>query len=219
VRRLLRDKFILGLFDNPYISEDAAEEIVGREDFVAAGDLAQRRSIVLLKNGQSPAGPTLPVSGRPKLYLENVSEQVAGNYGDVVHSLDEADLAILRLKTPFEHRDNEFLESMFHAGDLDFKSPELERILGILHRVPTIIDIYLDRPAVIPEISSAAAGLLANFGASDAVVLDVIFGRFVPQGRLPFEMPRSMKAVRGQKEDVPHDSEDPLYPFGYGLTY
>jgi beta-glucosidase len=28
-----------------------------------------------------------------------------------------------------------------------------------------------------------------------------------------------MDAVRSQKEDVPHDSKDPLYPFGHGLTY
>jgi beta-glucosidase len=47
----------------------------------------------------------------------------------------------------------------------------------------------------------------------------VIFGRFSPSGRLPFELPSSMQAVRRQKEDVPYDSEDPLFPFGHGLTY
>jgi beta-glucosidase len=85
--------------------------------------------------------------------------------------------------------------------------------------VPTIIDIYLDRPAVIPEIADGSAALLANFGASDAAVLDVIFGRFIPSARLPFELPSSMAAVRRQKEDMPYDSEDPLFPFGHGLTY
>ena len=28
-----------------------------------------------------------------------------------------------------------------------------------------------------------------------------------------------MNAVRAQKEDVPHDSEDPLFDFGFGLSY
>jgi beta-glucosidase len=28
-----------------------------------------------------------------------------------------------------------------------------------------------------------------------------------------------MEAVRRQKEDLPCDSEDPLYPFGHGLSY
>ena len=73
--------------------------------------------------------------------------------------------------------------------------------------------------AVIPEIAAESAALLANFGASDAAVLDVIFGRFAPSGKLPFELPSSMEAVRKQKEDVPYDSEHPLFPFGYGLTY
>ncbi len=73
--------------------------------------------------------------------------------------------------------------------------------------------------AVIPEIAAESAALIANFGANDAAVLDVIFGRFAPTGKLPFELPSSMEAVRNQKEDVPYDSEHPLFPFGYGLTY
>jgi len=85
--------------------------------------------------------------------------------------------------------------------------------------VPTIVVIYLDRPAVIPEISAAARALLAEYGASDAAVLDVIFGETHPEGNLPFELPGSMEAVRQQKADLPYDSEAPLYPFGFGLCY
>jgi beta-glucosidase len=85
--------------------------------------------------------------------------------------------------------------------------------------VPTIVDIYIDRPAVIPEINEKAKGLLANFGASDAAVLDVIFGKAKPEGKLPIELPSSMEAVRNQQEDVPYDSKDPLYKFGHGLSY
>ena len=50
IRRLLREKFRLGLFDNPYLDVDAAEKIVGQAEFRQAGELAQRKSIVLLKN-------------------------------------------------------------------------------------------------------------------------------------------------------------------------
>jgi beta-glucosidase len=89
----------------------------------------------------------------------------------------------------------------------------------LLNTVPTIVDIYLDRPAVIPEINAKAKGLFADFGASDAAVLDVIFGKYKPVGHLPIELPSSMEAVRNQKEDVPYDSKDPLYKFGFGLNY
>ena len=47
----------------------------------------------------------------------------------------------------------------------------------------------------------------------------MIFGKAKPEGKLPFELPSSMEAVRSQKADLPHDSEHPLYPFGFGLAY
>ncbi|HYA99145.1 MAG TPA: hypothetical protein VED37_02890 [Ktedonobacteraceae bacterium] len=46
-----------------------------------------------------------------------------------------------------------------------------------------------------------------------------MFGHVAPAGTLPFELPSSMEAVRKQKEDVPYDSEKPLFPFGFGLQY
>ena len=125
----------------------------------------------------------------------------------------------MRLRTPYEPRNKFFLEQFFHGGDLDFKEPELSRILAIAQQVPTIVDIYLERAAVIPEIAAASAGLVANFGASDAAVLDVIFGRFQPTATLPFELPSSMDAVRAQRPDVPQDSADPLFRYGFGLRY
>lgn len=107
----------------------------------------------------------------------------------------------------------------FHHGDLNFKDKAKAEILALLEKVPTIVVIYLDRPAVIPEISAAAYALLADFGASDTAVLNVIFGKAQPEGKLPFELPASMEAVRAQRSDVPHDSKDPLYLFGFGLSY
>jgi beta-glucosidase len=47
----------------------------------------------------------------------------------------------------------------------------------------------------------------------------LVYGKFRPTGRLPFEIPSSMEAVEKQREDVPFDSEKPLYAFGYGLTW
>ena len=218
VRRLLRDKFRLGLFDNPFVDPEAAVRIVGSPAFREKGDLAQRKSIVLLKNGRMEKGQLLPLDGQPRIYVERIDPEVAGRYGQVVASPAKAELAIIRLDCPFQPRQG-FLDSMFHAGDLDFKSPEKERILTLLEQVPTIVDISLDRPAVIPEIAEKSAGLLVDFGASDAAVLDVIFGKFKPSGKLPFELPSSMEAVKKQKEDLPYDSENPTFPFGHGLTY
>ncbi len=213
-RRILRDKFRLGLFDDPYVDPEAAAELVGNERFRAAGEEAQRRAIVLLANRDG----RLPLRDRPRLYVEGVDREVARRHAEVVDSPELADLALLRLRAPYEQRSG-FLQGIFHAGDLDFKGEEKERILDVLRRVPTIVDVFLERPAVIPELAEQSAALLGSFGAGDEAVLDVVFGRFAPTGRLPFELPSSMDAVRAQLPDVPCDSADPLFPFGFGLGF
>ena len=217
-RRILREKFRLGLFDNPYVDEEAAAEICGQVAFRQAADQAQRKSIVLLKNGITHQGLILPMLRKVKLYVENLAPEVARRYGEVVSTPEEAEIAILRLNTPFEPRTS-FAERQFHAGKLDFDAEELSRILEICKDVPTIVDIYLERPAVIPEIAEQCTALLTSFGASDTALMDVLYGKFKPTGKLPFELPGSMEAVRNQKEDLPHDSEKPLFKFGYGLTF
>jgi len=160
----------------------------------------------------------LPLTERPKIYIENIDPDIAATYADIVTTPEDADFAIIRIETPYEQRDG-FIESVLHAGDLDFKDPEKARLLGLLETVPTIVNIYVDRGVVMPEISNASAALIADFGAEDSIVLDLIFGKSTPQGKLPIELPSSLQAVENQYEDVPYDSSAPLYPFGFGLTY
>ncbi len=220
VRRLLRAKFRMGLFDDPFVDVKAAGQVVGNPEFVEKGKQAQRKSIVLLKNNMNPdSSYVLPLKNNPKIYIENIEQETAEKYATVVDSLAESDFAVLRLQAPYEPRSGDMIENMFHQGDLDFKEPELSRIVEIMQQKPTVVCIYLDRPAVIPEIAENAAGLLCDFGAFDDAVLDVIFGKFNPSGRLPFELPLSMEAVEKQMEDMPYDSELPIYEFGFGLSY
>lgn len=219
VRRILTDKFRLGLFDAPYVDPAEATAIVGQAAFRAAGERAQRRSLTLLKNGSAPSTPLLPLRGRPRIYIENLGHATAMDFGDIVESPDLADVAILNLQTPYEPRDTLPLESFFHAGDLSFAADEEARFLGVMAVVPTIVVINMDRPAIIPRISAHCHALLAYYGANDAAILDVLWGRATPEGNLPFELPSSMEAVRQQYPDVPADSANPLFASGAGLRY
>lgn len=58
VRQVLRLKFEMGLFDNPYVNPDLARKEVRNPDAVALARRAARESITLLKNANS----TLPLS-------------------------------------------------------------------------------------------------------------------------------------------------------------
>jgi beta-glucosidase len=209
-RRLLRDKFRLGLFDNPFVDPDEAERLCGNGESRAAGDRAQRRSAVLLTNDG-----TLPLAPGRRVYLDGLT--AAGL--EVVDRPEDADVAIVRRNAPFEPRDGSFIERLFHAGDLDFKEPELGRLLELARTVPTVLVLHLERPAVIPELAEACAAVVGVFGSSDAAVVDVLTGRTPPEGKLPFELPSSLEAVRAQLPDVPFDSLRPLFPFGHGLSY
>jgi beta-glucosidase len=220
LRRILKLKFKQGLFDNPFTDVDMAVKIIGNPEFRAAGEQAQRKSIVLLKNDANATGKTLPLKNGIKVFVVNIDPGTVGKYATVVKKPEDADFAILRIKSPSQIIEGTgIFGRLFSSGDLDFKEKELKTLMDILNKVPSIVDIYLDRPAVIPEISASSKGLLANFGASDEALLDIIFGKVNPTARLPFEMPSSMEAVRNQKEDVPYDSMNPLYPFGFGLSY
>ena len=212
VRRLLREKFELGLFDDPFIDAGVADEIVGREEFREAGLAAQRASITVLSNDGA-----LPFTRGAKLYVEGISAEVAAEYGEVVDSPAEADLAILRIQAPYEQRASAF-ENFFHAGSLDFPAEVIAHVADVAASVPTVVDVFLDRPAILAPIVEAANAVVANWGASSAPLLDVLSGAAPATGKLPFDVPRSMAAVEASRPDVPFDTADPLFRFGHGLA-
>lgn len=211
-RRLLREKFVLGLFENPYIDADAANAVVGSPAAREAGEQAQRASITVLTNGGS-----LPFAKGAKLYVEGVKPEVAAQCGEVVDSPAEVDLAILRIKVPFEVRETMF-ENMFHAGSLDFPQETLDHVAEVGAQVPTVVDVFLDRPAILAPVVDSVDAITANWGASDGALLDVLSGVVPARGKLPFDVPRSMAAVEASDPDVPFDTKDPIFRFGHGLS-
>ncbi|WP_326950563.1 glycoside hydrolase family 3 protein [Amycolatopsis sp. NBC_01307] len=198
----------LGLFENPYVSEENAVETVGRADFAAAGTAAQRRSMVLLDEG------ILPLAEGVRLYVEGVDPAVAARYASLVDTPADAEVALVRIDAPYEPA-RQLPEAFFHQGRLDLPDDRRDQLTALAAAVPTVVDVFLERPAILPEVASAAAALLGDFGASDEAVLDVVFGRARAEGRLPFELPRSMAAVEAHPEDLPGGTADPLFALGH----
>ncbi|GLY50694.1 glycoside hydrolase family 3 N-terminal domain-containing protein [Lentzea sp. NBRC 102530] len=209
-RRLLAVKFRLGLFDNPFVDEDRAAEVVGRQDFRDEGHAAQARSVTVLQKG------SLPLPQGLKLYVENFSAEVAGRFGTVVATPEEADLALVRLMAPFDPRADLFLESWFHQGSLEFQPGLASRLARIAAVCPLVLDVTLDRPAVLTPLLPLASTVVVSYGSTDEALADALTGVIAPEGRLPFDLPRSMEQVRRHPEDVA-GYDDPLFPFGHGL--
>jgi beta-glucosidase len=66
------------------------------------------------------------------------------------------------LRAPYEHRTRFFcFESLFHQGRLEFTAETIDHVAGIARTVLTIVDVFLDRPAVLTGIAEAAAALVA----------------------------------------------------------
>ncbi len=214
--RVMVVKFDLGLFENPYVDAAKAATIVGSPDKLRVAMATQSRALVVLEN--SRGARMLPAPGA-KLFLHGVDSAVARARGyRVVSSAADADVAILRVAAPFQRLHPTFFFGSFqHEGDLDFKDSDstLAMVRATAAQVPTIVVVYLDRPAILTALVPLAKTLIGEFGVGDLALFDALTGRVRPVGRLPFELPRSMDAVRAQKTDVPHDSPSPLYRIGY----
>ncbi len=222
-RRLLAVKFRLGLFDNPYVDEVAAAEVVGRPDFREQGYAAQARSVTVLQNGggpgpvgDAPPAPVLPLPRGRRVYVQNVAAEAVARIGTMVDRPEDADVAIVGLAAPFEPRSDLFLETMFHQGSLDFPPGLVSLLTRVAQHCPLVVDVNLDRAAVLTPLLPIAAAVVASFGTSDDALMDALSGAIPPEGRLPFDLPRSMEQVRQHHEDVP-GYDNPLFRFGHGL--
>ena len=212
-RRVLQVKFELGLFDNPYVDEHMVADIVGAEPFRTAGHRAQAESLTVLKNNG-----VLPLRADTRVYVEGVNPQVVGDRVVIVNDKKDADVALVRVAAPFEPRNEYFLDAMTHQGSLDFSNDQIARVRSIASELPVILDVYLERAAILTPFNDIAAAITGNFGASDAALFDALTGTIAPRGRLPIELPRSMAAVEASHPDIPNDTADPLYPYGAGLN-
>ena len=216
LRRILKDKFTLGIFESPYLNDDNID-VFNNQEFKEKGKEAQRKSMVLLKNEEQ----ILPLSKDKKVFVEGISAESVSKYATVVDSPEEADVIFLKFVAPTSPppAGGGFLERIFPQGRLNFNEEELADKMELINKKPTVTILTLGRPPVVPEIDAASKAMIAEFEIEDDIICEMLFGQFNPTGKLPIEIPSSAEAVEKQYEDVPYDSENPLYPYGHGLSY
>jgi beta-glucosidase len=232
---LLKEKFTLGLFENPYVDVDNAEKIVNNDMFKERAALALRKSIVLLRNDKD----ALPLKPKTKIYFESLQRNARGPVSEVpnvylvndnkydvefVDSPSKADALILWLQPA----GNALFGSTGAPISLSLSKcgVDVAYVNKLTAKKPTVLVVNYTNPWVINEVynekTKNIVGVLATFGTTPDALLDVITGKFNPSGKMPFSTPVSDEAVTNQKEDVPGYMEGEgyaLFNYDEGLSY
>ncbi|WP_029265183.1 MULTISPECIES: glycoside hydrolase family 3 protein [unclassified Microbacterium] len=209
VRRLLREKFQLGIFENRHADVDNAQTTCGAPVYFEKGVAAQRASLVLL----SDAAGVLSADSR--VFLVGV-QGVSGL--EIADRLEDAEAIVVRLEAPFEPGHGSVVAEYFHGGTLEFSDDTMARLRFYAAHAPLYVSVFLERPAILSPLLELGATIIGDFGASDEVVIDALTGHAPLTGQLPFDIPSSMEAVENSREDVPFDTEAPLFRAGFGIT-
>ncbi len=218
VRKVLEQKFRLGLFENPFVDSTIAGDIVGCAEFTQEARSAQSRAITMLKSDRGP------LTNVDRVYVHGLDPEPFRDAGlTVAADTADATVAVVAVYSPSEVdlHPGFLFASMQHEGDLDFKSdhPDTKMLTAVTQLVPTIVIVHMVRPAVLGAIVEQASMVIAEFGASDAAIVDVLIGLVAPTGTLPFRLPLSMESVVAQPCDRPNNDIAPLFPFGHSAPF
>ena len=245
-RRILIAKFQLGIFENPYVDENAASQIVGSDEHKAVAKEAATRSFTLVKyeNPVELAGRKIIVAG------ELANDIRALNSGwtakEPTEIAGESILAALMNKAGEENvtyiPDTESVpadlngqiaivvvgeksgthEPSWGTATLEFPEAQASLVKALHDAGAQVISVVLmNRPYVLTEIAEESDAVFLAYRPGVTVgasaVADALFGETPITGRTPFQIPRSMDQVLAQREDLPKDIVDPLYEYGFGI--
>ncbi len=267
--RVLRTKFILGLFDNPYIDVDKVAPAVRSEKNLQLALETDRESIILLKNDnilplnagvikkvalvgplyneqiktdfESITGKTVSyvgergydltngVGGIPQLTTEK--EQLEG-INKIVNTSKGADIIVLLAGGDEFTAKEGFFNNAF--GDRDNIDPVglQDELLLKLKKLgkPVVVVLKHRRTLSINTFAEQADAVVDCWDLSEQgniAIAEVLFGKVNPSGKSPVTVPVSIGQLPfhySQKEinfkkGYLFAKNEPLYPFGYGLSY
>ncbi|KQR52830.1 hypothetical protein ASF88_08980 [Leifsonia sp. Leaf336] len=213
VQRLLLEKFRLGIFEQRYVDLDTARAVGSDPGLAQKGRRAQADAMVLLSGAE---GGILPLRPLTRIYAEGVDLAGVEHEFVAVDSPADADIALVQLDSPWEPDPASPLGDYFRTGTLEFPDATVAHVRELAARAPVVLFVYLERPAVLTSLLPHVGAVIGHFGASERVILDALAGGTQFGSRLPFDLPRSMAAVEAAREDVPFDTEDPLFRTGDG---
>lgn len=246
VRRILTVKFELGLFERPFTNRSFTSTVGSSANREIARKCV-RESLVLLKNQNNflPLSKSINhilVAGKNGLDIGNqcggwtISWQ--GSSGDITtgttvyqgiknavpssttvsysfngSSTQGADVAIVVVgETPYAEGNGD-------RNDLSLSSEDITTINNIKNAgIPYVIILISGRPMIITNELAECDAFIAAWlpGTEGQGIADVLFGDYNFTGKLSHSWPRNMNQIPINSGDANYD---PLFPYGFGLTY
>ncbi len=278
VKRILKVKYMLGLFDDPfrYCSREREEkELLSDENRAAARDIAAR-SMVLLKN----QGSVLPLDKMIKSIavigpLADSKRDMIGSWsaaGDfnkavtvvegirakcpsarIIYAkgcnIDDTDQSKIKEAVAASRNTDLTILVLGEAANMTGEAasrasldlPGIQQYMAeevLKTGKPVVVVLMNGRPLTITRLNDYFPAIIeAWYPGTEAgnAVADVLFGDYNPSGKLPVTFPRSVGQIpifyseknTGRPSDPDNkytskyldESNDPLYAFGYGLSY
>jgi len=248
VKRILRVKAAMGLLDpNPALSADRAlEASFGSTEHREVARRAVRQSLVLLKNekkalplsktakrihvvgrgaddiGNQSGGWTITWQGQSGgttqgttilAALKGAAKDVSVTFAKDGTGGEGADAVVAVIgETPYAEGDGDREELSLAKEDTDTIASAKKA------GVPLVVVLLSGRPMILGDVLAQADALVAAWlpGTEGQGVADVLLGAYKPTGKLPFTWPRSNAQL---PINVGDKTYDPLFAYGFGLTY
>ena len=245
VGRLLKAKFELGLFENPYVDVENAKAVVGNPEHVALAKQAAKEALTLVKyeNVSALAGQQIIVAGslaedtaalssgwkiaeyEAKNILEAITEKagaenvtyIGNDLTQVAASYPAGTTAIVVVgEASGTH------EPAWGTSTLEFPAEQTDMVKALkVAGVPVVTVAIMNRAYVMSPIAENSDALLLAYRpgctAGAEAIAEALYGEAAITGKTPFQIPATMDQVMLQREDLPKDIVDPLYDFGYGI--
>ena len=245
-RRILIAKFQLGIFENPYVDEENAAQVLGSQEHRAVAKEAAARSFTLLKyeNASPLAGQKLVVAGTlaedvralnsgwtakepVELAGTTILEAFQNKAGseNVTYIPDAsqvpADLSGTTAVVVIGEASGTH-EPAWGTDTLEFPQEQVELVKALKDAGANVVEVVLmNRAYVMTDMVDMADSVLLAYRpgvtCGAEAIADALFGETAITGKTPFQIPRTMEQVLNQREDLPKDIQDPLFEYGFGI--